>query len=68
MPECFALMQEGAARRNPRVKFIAADSEMAYTPLMKALAADPDYTVAQFGQAIGAVYFGNMGLPAQERS
>jgi len=64
MPECFALMQEGAARRNPRVRFVAADSEMAYTPLMQALAADPEYTVAQFGQAIGAVYFGNMGLPA----
>jgi hypothetical protein len=64
MPACFALMQEGAARRNPRVHFVAADSEMAYTPLMQALAADPDYTVAQFGQAIGAVYFGNMGLPA----
>ncbi len=64
MPECFALMQEGAARRNPGVTFIAADGEMAYTPLMKALAADPEYTVAQFGQAIGAVYFGNMGLPS----
>ena len=62
IPLCFALMQEGAARRNPLVQFVAADSEMAYTPLMTALDADPNFTVAQFGQAIGAIYFGNMGL------
>ena len=59
---CFELMQEGASRREPDLQFVAADSDMAYTPLMKALDAEPDYTVAQFGQAIGAVYFGNLGL------
>lgn len=59
---CFELMQEGASRRERDLEFVAADSNMAYTPLMKALDAEPDYTVAQFGQAIGAVYFGNLGL------
>ncbi|MFW5745013.1 MAG: hypothetical protein ACOC2D_17200 [Spirochaetota bacterium] len=59
---CFDLMQEGASRREPDLEFVAADSNMAYTPLMKALDAEPDYTVAQFGQAVGAVYFGNLGL------
>ena len=59
---CFELICEGAATRAPDLSLIAADSSMAYTPLMRALDADPDYTVAQFGQAIGAVYFGNLGL------
>jgi hypothetical protein len=59
---CFDLMCEGAAERESQVELIAADGEMAFTPLMKALDAEADYTVAQFGQAIGAVYFGNLGL------
>ncbi len=59
---CFDLMREGAAQRESRLELIAADSEMAFTPLMKALDSEPEYTVAQFGQAIGAVYFGNLGL------
>ena len=59
---CFELMCEGAAEREQQVELIVADGEMAFTPLMKALDAEPDYTVAQFGQAIGAVYFGNLGL------
>ena len=59
---CFDLMQEGAAERTPDLKLIAADSEMAFTPLMRRLAADEEYTVAQFGQAVGAIYFGNLGI------
>jgi hypothetical protein len=58
----FDLMQEGAARREPELEFVAADSNMAYTPLMRALDADPEHTVAQFGQAVGAVYFANLSL------
>lgn len=57
---CFELLQEGAARRDG-VELIAADSEMAYTPLMKELDDDQQHTVAQFGQAIGAIYFANSG-------
>ncbi|MFP4375524.1 MAG: hypothetical protein ACLFP4_00645 [Spirochaetales bacterium] len=56
---CFSLMKEGARRRALDLEFIAADSSMAYTPLMKELAASEEFTVAQFGQAIGAVYFAN---------
>lgn len=59
---CFELMQEGASRREPALRLVAADSEIAYTPLMAELAAHPEYTVAQFGQAVGAIYFGNLAL------
>jgi len=60
-PKCLKLMQEGVSD----VDFIsdsgnmleAGDDDLAFTPLMKALRDDPFYTVAQFGQAIGAVHF-----------
>jgi hypothetical protein len=63
---CFELMQEGASGREPTLRLVAADSEIAYTPLMAELAAHPEYTVAQFGQAIGAIYFGNLALTRRE--
>ena len=53
---CFELMQEGARRRSAELRLIAADGSLAHTPLMKQLDASEEYTVAQFGQAIGAVY------------
>ena len=40
----------------------AADGSLANTPLMKQLADHPQYTVAQFGQAVGAIYYGCVGL------
>ncbi|MEZ4628510.1 MAG: hypothetical protein R2912_10675 [Eubacteriales bacterium] len=52
----FELMQEGANARYP-VQFIAGDGKLAFTPLMRELKNDPAYTVAQFGQAVGAAYF-----------
>lgn len=58
----FRLLQEGATRREPELELVAADGGMAFTPLMRALDADPDYTVAQFGQSIGAIYFANLAL------
>ena len=58
----FELMQDGAANRTPQLGLVAADSEMAFTPLMRQLAEEEDFTVAQFGQAVGAIYFGNLGL------
>lgn len=61
-PECFRLMCEGAARREPDIKQYAADGSLANTELMKQLEAHPDYTVAQFAQAVGALYFGCLGL------
>ncbi len=61
----FELMQEGAARLLP-AEFQAADDSMAYTPLMLDLRNDPVYTVAQFGQAVGAVYYAAAGRTAPE--
>ena len=62
VPQCFALMQEGAARREENLVLLAADSSMAFTPLMRQLDDLEEFTVAQFGQAIGAVYFANQAL------
>lgn len=61
-PACFRLMCEGAARRQPGLKQYAADGSLANTSLMKQLEAHPEYTVAQFAQAVGAIYFGCLGL------
>lgn len=56
-PECFALIREGAAGVVPGISFEASDDSMAYTPLMRQLATTPGVTVAQFAQAISAIYF-----------
>lgn len=54
---CYELMLAGARRMLPDISLSAADDELAYTPLMRELRDDPAYSVAQFGQAAGAVYF-----------
>lgn len=59
-PRCFELMQQGARELYPELVFEVADGSIANTSLMKQLEADPEYTVAQFAQAIGAIYFGNV--------
>ena len=61
---CFRLLAEGARRIVPDIALCAADGALANTPLMQQLAAHPLYTIAQFGQAVGAVYFGCLGLEA----
>lgn len=61
-PACFDLMREGAARREPGLHLLAADEGLANTPLMRQLAARPGCTVAQFAQAVGAVYYSCLGL------
>ncbi len=61
-PACFKLMCEGATKRVPGLNQYAADGSLANTDLMKQLDAHPDYTVAQFAQAVGAIYFGCLGL------
>ena len=58
---CFRLMQEGASRILPDIKLSVADGDMANTPLMKQLKVHPDYTVAQFAQAVGSIYFAMSG-------
>jgi hypothetical protein len=57
---CFDLMQQGARELYPELVFEVADGSIANTALMRQLEADPEYTVAQFAQAIGAIYFGNL--------
>ena len=58
---CFKLMQEGAKAIAPEMILSVADSNLANTPLMKQLKAHPEYTVAQFAQAVGAIYFAMSG-------
>jgi len=54
--KCLTLMQAGANEIH-KITFEPGDDNLAFTPLMKELKKNPNYTVAQFGQAIGAVYF-----------
>ena len=58
-PACFRLLQEGCREIVPELVLEAADEELSVTPLMQALAAK-GVTVAQFGQAIGAMYYAAM--------
>ena len=57
-PRCFALICEGCAEVMPELRLVAADSGLACTGLMRQLAAMQRVTVAQFGQAVGAVFYG----------
>ena len=59
---CFELMCEGARRIVPDLEQEVADETLANTPLMKQLAAHPVYTVAQFAQAVGAIYYACVGM------
>lgn len=61
-PACFALLQKGAEARVPELRQYAADGSLAGTSLMRQLEADPDHTVAQFAQAIGAIHYGCLGI------
>ena len=61
-PACFKLLCDGAASRTPELVQHAADGSLANTKLMRQLEAHPDYTVAQFAQAVGAIYFGCLGF------
>lgn len=61
-PACFALLCAGAGRREPALVQYGADSDLANTALMKQLDAHPDHTVAQFAQAVGAIYYSCLGL------
>ncbi len=56
-PAVFDLLREGFESRIKDICLLPSNGEMARTPLMRQLAALPEMTVAQFGQAVGAVYF-----------
>ncbi len=57
---CFRLIQEGCAAVMPGLRLVAADENLACSPLMRQLAQRPGVTVAQFGQAVGSIYFAMM--------
>lgn len=59
-PACFAAIAEGCALTAPDISLEAADAAMACTPLMLELSRHGGAAVAQFGQAVGAVYYGCM--------
>lgn len=60
--ECFEQIKEGAEAREPSLVLKNADSALAVTPLMRQLEEDPVFTVAQFAQAVGALYFACLGM------
>ena len=59
-PACFRLLQEGCRESLPTLRLEAADEDLMCTPLMRALPGH-GVTVAQFGQAVGAMYYAAMG-------
>ncbi|MGO8695569.1 MAG: hypothetical protein ACLQMF_18055 [Rectinemataceae bacterium] len=56
---CFDLLVEGGRSIDPDISLVVAGTGIANTSLMKQLELHPEFTVAQFAQAIGAVYFAN---------
>jgi hypothetical protein len=60
--KCYELIQQGARTLKKDLHFNIANETMANTPLMRQLENHPDYTVGQFALAVGAVYYGNLGL------
>ena len=54
---CFALLREGFANGAPGLRLENGGEGLAETPLMRQLAERRDVTVAQFAQAVGALYF-----------
>lgn len=56
-PAVFALIDEGFRAGAEGLRLVPSDEGLANTPLMRALADMPDVTVAQFGQAVGSIYF-----------
>jgi hypothetical protein len=56
-PAVFTLLNEGFRTYAPELRLLPSDEGLARTPLMRALAKTSDVTVAQFGQAVGAMYY-----------
>ena len=57
-PICFQLIRQGCRDSMPELELLPADDTLACSPLMLQLAARADVSVAQFGQAVGALYLG----------
>ncbi|MBE6908645.1 MAG: hypothetical protein E7474_03410 [Ruminococcaceae bacterium] len=54
---CFTLLREGCAESMPSLRLENGGDGLAETPLMRQLASRRDVTVAQFAQAVGALYY-----------
>ena len=63
---CFRLMQKGARSISKTIELVPAADDLAVTKLMKELKADPDHTVAQFAQAVGAIYYAASRLGVEQ--
>jgi hypothetical protein len=61
-PACASLVIDGATKRVPHLSLIVADQGLANTPLMRELKGHSGYSVAQYGQAIGAIHYANHRL------
>ena len=59
-PECFGLITQGFASVIPDMELFAADDGLARSALMSQLRQRGGVTVAQFAQAIGAIYYSAM--------
>lgn len=59
---CYNLMMEGANKIIPGIEMLVADEDLANTKLMRELKENKEYTVAQFAQAVGAIYYANSFL------
>ena len=56
-PACFALLKAGFDSADTGLTLRAGGDGLAFSPLMRQLADRKDVTVAQFGQAVGALIF-----------
>ncbi|MCL2162834.1 MAG: hypothetical protein FWH55_00275 [Oscillospiraceae bacterium] len=61
-PLCFSLLKKGAEETDKALQMSVADEQNAFTDLMLQLKAHPLYSVAQFAQSVGAIYYGNLQL------
>ena len=59
-PHCFELIRRGAAEIDDSFLLSVANEQNAFTDLMLQLKDHPVYTVAQFAQSVGALYYGNL--------
>jgi len=59
-PRCFDLIRRGAEQVDASLEMSVADEQNAFSDLMLQLKAHPVYTVAQFAQSVGALYYGNL--------
>jgi len=62
LPCCFELIKRGCAEIDDTFLLSVADEQNAFTSLMLQLKDHPVYTVAQFAQSVGAIYYSNLTI------